>query len=390
LREAQKAYRENKKGKLMEQVGHYCSTAKIAKVSYFALLVGATTQKQCTCGAKDERGRLIKHATPRHSSCLYNTAKRQPKARPLKEVVDPPAAPAPAAFLDPANSEVFVVKAGFQQTFRDRRGARQLRLNRVIDDAVRRFNKIRFLGMKLVTLHVLRLRSLPEPQVPTLDQKLFRTCCNVVSRESPDRRQCTASLDAELNESFRMLMTSVPEGFAWPHRQGIGQALKYAAIEWLVSVQVDLTSRFCDRLRRWIAVRLSRLIMQNDMTEAHLWTIAARIVEKLSWNEKRAVAEAIAAEEALAAAEGRIRRPVHVEMPNNPYEEMRQRAERGEPIPRTRRSLPDLLGPLPDNFPQLSAHTKDSIWTLFTRTLLRKLNGPLPLCPRNFKSRGGL
>jgi hypothetical protein len=130
--------------------------------------------------------------------------------------------------------------------------------------------------------------------VVCLATREFTTCCNVVSRENSQAEELTPCRDERLQQSLDLLVATLPAGFSWPHREGLGQALQYGARKWLTNTRVDMTRHLADRMRRWIVARLGSVVEQRGM-EKHLWTIADHIVSSLIWHERKAAAQARAA-----------------------------------------------------------------------------------------------
>jgi hypothetical protein len=195
--------------------------------------------------------------------------------------------------------------------------------------------------------------------VACLDGNPFYTCCNVVSRENSQAEEPTPCKDERLQQSLELLKTALPNDFSWPHREGLARALYYGGRKWLTNTKVDVTMHLAKRIRRWIVVRLGAVIDQRGIKEKHLWTIANHIVSTLTWHEKKAAAQARAANQPLPSMPSYVR-------PAN---------------------IAALLGTSVKGLPPLEQGTKDHIWRLFNETLLAKIGGALPLCPSNFGRR---
>ena len=118
----------------------------------------------------------------------------------------------------------------------------------------------------------------------------------------------------------------------------------------MVNIKVDLAEHFEKRIRQWLVVRMKKILAQENMTESHLWTIAGRIVDSITWKEKREGAAALAAGRSWPAP------PV--------YE---------KPTPLTSLLGTGVIGKLPTLNPQ----TQTQIWSLFEGTLLRRIGGAL-------------
>ena len=185
----------------------------------------------------------------------------------------------------------------------------------------------------------------------------FYTCCNVVSRPKAQSKEPSPCTDEELQKSLDRLKETLPEDFEWPHREGLAQVLHRVPTAWLTNVKVDVTTHLVDRMGRWFVVRLAADIDQPGITEEDLWTIARRVVATLTWNEDRAIAQALSAGKPVPAP------PPHVK-PDG---------------------IDKLLGAAAlEKLPALNQETKDCIWKLFDGTLMAHIKGALPLCPSNF------
>lgn len=78
-------------------------------------------------------------------------------------------------------------------------------------------------------------------------------------------------MDDELQESLELLKSTLPKDFAWPHREGLVQALQRESVAWLTNVRVDVTSHLADRMVRWIVIRLEVAIDQR--TKDRIWKL---------------------------------------------------------------------------------------------------------------------
>ena len=196
-----------------------------------------------------------------------------------------------------------------------------------------------------------------EAPTTALTADLFRTACNIVSCVNSTVSDPTECKDEQLSASFAQFRTVLPADFVWPHREGIHQALIYASQTFMANVKVDVVQHFEERIRRWLMIRLKKVITQKDVTEKHLWMTACRMVDTIVWKEKR--------EGAVALAAGRSwPEPPKYKKPT---------------------SVASLLGQeLTSKIPSLNVRTQDEIWQLFEGTLLKKVGGALPLCPTNY------
>ena len=193
--------------------------------------------------------------------------------------------------------------------------------------------------------------------MPNITAHLFYTCCNMVSRETSQDQEPSPGTDKALQESLERLKSTLPKDFEWDHREGLAQVLDRGGTAWLTNVMVDVTNHLTARMIKWIVVRLSGVIGQRGIAEKHLWMIARRIVDTLTWDEDGATIQALNAGEAIPSP------PTYVK-PDD---------------------IDGLLGAaVLKNLPALDQETKGHIWELFEGTLLVHIGGALPLCPSNF------
>jgi hypothetical protein len=180
----------------------------------------------------------------------------------------------------------------------------------------------------------------------------FRTCCNAVSRVNSQTGELAPCKDERLQQSLDLLRSELPENFSWPHREGLAQALKHAAIKWLTNTKVHVTKHLDKRIRRWLVVRLGADVNQDGIVEKHLWTIADRVVSTLTWHGEKGKAGGECS-----------RSPPSYARPEN---------------------IDALLGTrVLEKLPPLEQGTKDHIWRLFEE-MLTWLGDALPLCQWNF------
>jgi hypothetical protein len=208
------------------------------------------------------------------------------------------------------------------------------------------------------------LKQSDAPLLPT--RGLFYTCCRLVSRVSIKR--ATRDIDPELQATFGLLQEQLGPSFQWPSRAKLTPALGYASIAWITNIMVDLKRNLVTRLQRWLFLRFRVLIRQDKVTDGHRWAIACHIVSTLVWEEKRAVAQALARDERPPA----------------------------KPVYRRPESIEELLGAsLLDGFqprnksdegsPALKKRARAAIWRVFTTELLPMVaTDALPICPSNF------
>jgi hypothetical protein len=192
--------------------------------------------------------------------------------------------------------------------------------------------------------------------IPTLDQTLFRTACNIISRPNDVAVHPTPCLDDNLRGSLVRFQTCLPAIFVFPHRAGLSQALVYASQMWVANTGVDVVEHLEDRMRRWMVVWLGRRVAQHGVTEARLWRIARRLVSRLVWNERQAAA--------VARAAGNPSPAVPAFQPPASIHEL-------------------LTEELLYEQPPLNFATREAVWSVFEETL-QSIGGPLPLCPTNY------
>jgi hypothetical protein len=193
-------------------------------------------------------------------------------------------------------------------------------------------------------------------RIPTLDQNLFRTACNVVSRPNDVAVHPTPCPDDNLRGTLARFMTCLPEAYVFPHRAGLSQALVYASQMWVANTGVDVVEHFEERLRRWMVVWMGRMVAQHGVTEERLWRIARRMVSRLVWNERQAAA--------VARAAGNPPPPIPAfHLPDSIYELLTE----------------DILYQVPP----LNFATREAVLAVFAYAV-QHIGGPLPLCPTNY------
>ncbi|KAK9366888.1 hypothetical protein V1509DRAFT_209586 [Lipomyces kononenkoae] len=220
-------------------------------------------------------------------------------------------------------------------------------------EAIDRFNRITFLASKLITLHVIRMKQEHDQILPLSDRE-FHTCCNVVSRSRTEDQDPTPCRDDSLRTTLDLLNTQLPADYAWPHREGLSQALAWASLDWIANIKGVVCYHLSQRLERWIVLRLGADLVQQ-ITEKGLWRIASRIAGSLAWNEKAAFASA---------------RSLGQPDPTRP----------NYAAPAT---LDDLLGEnLVNSLGEaLSEQSRGILWTFFNQEILATIGSALPLCP---------
>jgi hypothetical protein len=229
-----------------------------------------------------------------------------------------------------------------------------------LDDAVDRFNCITFVASKLLLAHVAKSYIENQSAIPlTADD--FRTCCHVVSRKSPTAHNTSPGGAIEYAATFdRIIRPTMPVDFVWPHRGGLHQAIVMESNVMFENMVVEMKRHFLVRMQRWLHLQLCRLITQAGVTEAQMKLISTRIVDQVSWNERRAGA--------IALAQGQP----WPEPPPNRWERLRRSIVNGQQPQYNGVLLDRLLGELPAGL-VLNQVSRRTIWTLFTMQLLRNV-----------------
>jgi hypothetical protein len=229
-----------------------------------------------------------------------------------------------------------------------------------LEDAVDRFNCITFVASKLILAHIAKT-YIEDGQVIPVTADDFRTGCHVVSRISQTARNTSPGGAIEYAATFdRFIRPTMPADFIWPHRAGLHQAIVMESNTMFENMLVDVKGNYLTRMQQWLHLQLSRLITQAGVTEGYIKKISTRVVEQISWKEKRAGA--------IALAQGQP----WPEPPPNRWERLRRSIVNGQQPQYNGVLLDRLLGELPAGL-VLNQVSRRTIWTLFTMQLLRNV-----------------
>ena len=165
----------------------------------------------------------------------------------------------------------------------------------ILQDAIDRFNKIGFEGMKFATFHITRLIEAGK-EIPEFDATFFRRCFCAVSRLRPSDPDPTPmeGKDTELATSFEAYRRTLGAGATFAHREGLAQAITHAANDEMANLQNHVKVHLVTRIKRWLTVRLEgELRRQKGIKGKHVKVLAWRMVSRVWYNEKKNAAIAI-------------------------------------------------------------------------------------------------
>jgi hypothetical protein len=235
---------------------------------------------------------------------------------------------------------------------------------RIHEDAIDRFNRIVFEGVKLATFHILRLFR-DKKEIPRLHASLFRHCFAAVSRLDPKTPEPTsmAMKDPELAVSVAAYR-GTRGGDTFPHREGIVRALELAVNDEMANLQNHVKVHLVSRIERWLTIRLEGELRQEGLVDKDVKEVVKQMVSRVAYDEEKIAA--IAMEEESGPP------PIPCWEPPGSAEDLL-----GE----------ELLGRFTK--PALEAASLDTIWQVWKTLIDHMGQGKLPLCRTHFNKTNG-
>ena len=166
-------------------------------------------------------------------------------------------------------AEIFTIKVGLD-TFINH--ANSPNLFDAINDAVVRVSSIRFEGMKLAYMHVIRLSTLEQP-LPEINQQFFTRCYQAVSVLNIVHEPGPFVGFGELRRTFEELYLPVrPHFLPFTSRLGLAQCLLYAATEEVTTARLNISLNLKDRMVRYVYGRLYQDVEHIQPVSCESWT----------------------------------------------------------------------------------------------------------------------
>ena len=108
----------------------------------------------------------------------------------------------------------------------------------ILQDAIDRFNRIGFDGMKLAIFHITRLVEAGK-ELPEFNATFFRRCFCAVSRLKPNAPNPTSmkKKDPELAASFDAYRRALGDDATFAHREGLSRAIEHAVNDEMANLQ---------------------------------------------------------------------------------------------------------------------------------------------------------
>jgi hypothetical protein len=257
----------------------------------------------------------------------------------------------------------YTIKISLYSILRKRR-RRIKALLRIIKDAIDRFNWIGFEGVKLATLHILR-QIRDNKEIPPLDASFFRTCFRAVSRLKREDKEPTSVIDKDpdLVASFAAYRDT-RGGDTFPHREGLTQALTYAANDEMANLQNHVKVHLVTRIQRWLTILLEGKLDQEGLVDKHVKELVKRMVSRVVYNEEKNAA--------MAMEDKKKPPPIPCWEPPGSARELLGEAWLGR-----------FTGP------PLTAASLDTIWQVWETLINHMGQGKLPLCRSHFDKANG-
>ena len=253
--------------------------------------------------------------------------------------------------------ERFNIKIPLRLIIRDKK------IRPILGHAISRYNRIVFEGVLFATFHNLRLFEAGKASCIRLDTKFYRHCFQAVSLQHSSHEKPNPPMDAELAKSAEAYLAIRGADVPFQHREDISQALGYAAIKEMASLQVHVKVHLAGRIKKWLVLQLRNKLDKKGIGVMDLREMAGRIVSRIEHDEE---------EEEDATAE----------------EEKKNKSPWVKP-----ESAQDLLDKdwADRRFaePSLKKTVLEATWQVWSKLLSHLDQAKLPLCPSNFDKKDG-
>ncbi|KAJ3299811.1 hypothetical protein HK104_006940, partial [Borealophlyctis nickersoniae] len=188
----------------------------------------------------------------------------------------------------PKKRSKFALKVSFRETIKGGE------FGGIVAEAVERWNRITYEGLKLLSLYTIQQRKEYPPFAGPDGDAIIKQCFYAVSTIG-EKLEPSPPANERLRKAFETYKNARPPGLEWTSRRGLNQSLQVAATNTLCDIRRHVVVHLVKRITAYASIYITRALeaatdFNQQLEKSVIQKMASRLTARLVYNEKRAYA----------------------------------------------------------------------------------------------------